>query len=55
MEPHPIRFVVLAEKVSVAASTAERWHAALGGDRAVYVWLLAEDDDGHGDERCEAS
>jgi hypothetical protein len=43
--------VVLAEKLGVAASTAERWHAALGGDRAVYVRLLAEDDEGHGGER----
>jgi hypothetical protein len=39
--------VVLAEKLGVSASTAERWHAALGGDRAVYLRLLAEDD---GDE-----
>ncbi len=44
--------VVLAEKLGVAVSTAERWHAALGGDRAIYVRLLAEEDDGgHGDER----
>jgi hypothetical protein len=46
--------VVLAEKLGVAASTAERWHAALGGDRAVYVRLLAEDDERHGGQRRHA-
>jgi hypothetical protein len=39
--------VVLAEKLGVSASMAGRWHAALGGDRAIYLRLLAED---YGDE-----
>jgi hypothetical protein len=39
--------VVLVDKLGVSASKAERWHAALGGDRAVYLRLLVADD-GHG-------
>lgn len=46
--------VVLAEKLGIATSTAERWHAALGGDRALYVRLLTEDGERDGDERRHA-
>jgi peptidoglycan biosynthesis protein MviN/MurJ (putative lipid II flippase) len=37
-------------QLGIATSTAKRWHAALGGDRALYVRLLAEDSDRNGDE-----
>jgi len=37
--------VVLAERVGVSASTAERWRAALGGNRGLYLRLLADDRD----------